>query len=73
MKDDLEGFQLAIVVKEDFEIRFHLVYHLENYDLLCFLYFQGQNLSGQSMRVELNGNQIRRSRFVNVPQIQGQI
>ena len=36
MKDDLEGFQLAIVVKEDFAIRFHLVYPLENYDLLSF-------------------------------------
>ena len=39
MKDDLEGFQLAIVVKEDFAIRFHLVYHLENDDLLWFFMF----------------------------------
>ena len=56
MKDDLEGFQLAIVVKEDFAIRFHLVYPLENDDLLWFfLCFQSHNLSGQTMRVKLDG------------------
>ena len=38
MKGDLEVFQLAIVAKEDFAILFHLVYHLENYDLRCVIY-----------------------------------
>ena len=38
MKGDLEVFRLAIVAKEDFAILFHLVYHLENYNLLCVIY-----------------------------------